>query len=957
MLTAPAASASGARYNPPRLSPMPDNMKGDRISLAGTWWINTSVDDNFTGLENTKDWNTIQVPGEWVMQGFDVKPGDKAGYVRRIQIPAAWSNRRVKLRCNAVYSLAELIVNGKPAGKHLGGFTPFETDITEHLNFGTTNTIAMRVKNDTPADSAANGSFYAVHPLGGITRDISLIALPPVNVAMFHTSTFFNDTSYTDARLRAEVTVANETSRWIDNLSLHFTLRDSHGNNVELSNPTINIGGVARNDERTLETVFDIENPEKWDAEHPNLYTLTCELADNGRPVTAVSRRVGFRQVEVDGNRLLVNGVPVKLRGVCRHETSPDRGRSLTGDTWRRDVDIFRRGNVNYIRTSHYPPDEALLNAADELGMFVEVEAPLCWSHQADIPAKKHREIYVDQHLEMLNAYRSHPSVIIWSLGNESVNFPDYKEAAEAIKEIDPTRPRNFSQWGPEADGGMLEIANHHYPGPQGPEMYRNYPRPVVFDEFCHINAYNRLELSADPGLRDMWGEMLDRMWTNMYHSTGVAGGAIWVGIDDTFFLPDGRTVGYGTWGTIDGWRREKPEYWGMKKAYSPVKIWMRDNDFDGTTVRLHVENRHLFTDLSECTFRWQTGKVCGEVRPALAPRSSGTVEITLPNEARGTDIIDLSVIGGRGFEIDSYRFRLRPESERRNKPRREKLSLKTSDTDVTVKSGDRVFTIDAATGSITAVHGNRRLLAGGPQLMILPLNGEGEGVQMTGRDQTFKPFTPVCADWKVTSVTSDQTKEGVTITVSGTYKEADGTFSYRFTPDGALTVGYDFVVLDSISPRQTGLVFTAPADFNTVSWKRDGYWNTYPSNHIGAINGTAVAFSDTIPVSGLAGPDKLPSWDWSSDQTANGSNMFRSTKRNIRHARLSIGEGPAIINIESNGTQHFRPWVDGNLTHFLVADYTNGGHDTYLVSHASTDYRPLLPGSRLKGSVRLSFR
>lgn len=257
---------------------------------------------------------------------------------------------------------------------------------------------------------------------------------------------------------------------------------------------------MARDDQRTLETVFDIPDPKKWDPEHPRLYTLTCEPARDGRILTSATRRVGFREIEVKGNQLLINGVPVKLRGVNRHEVSPDRGRSPYPDAGRKDVELFRRANVNYIRTSHYPPDESLLDAADELGMFVEVEAPFCWAHQSNPDPTIKNDLYLRQHLETVNAFRSHPSVIMWSLGNESVNYEDFRQAGEAIAEIDPSRPRVFSQWGPDADKGELEIANHHYPGPSGPEEYRNYQRPVVFDEYCHINAYNRLEPGHRPG-------------------------------------------------------------------------------------------------------------------------------------------------------------------------------------------------------------------------------------------------------------------------------------------------------------------------------------------------------------------------------------------------------------------------------------------------------------------------
>ena len=202
---------------------------------------------------------------------------------------------------------------------------------------------------------------------------------------------------------------------------------------------------------------------------------------DGNRVMQTSVRRVGFRQIEVRGNQVFVNNHPIKLRGACHHEVMPLRGRSVNNDMWRRDVELFREGNVNYLRTSHYPPDEALLEACDELGMFVEVEAPFCWAHEAKVPDALRQDILVNQHLAMVNLNRSHPSVLMWSMGNESNLYAEYfKEAAGLVKQIDPTRPRIFSQWGPDADQGELEVTNHHYPGPEGPDKYRNYSRMPI---------------------------------------------------------------------------------------------------------------------------------------------------------------------------------------------------------------------------------------------------------------------------------------------------------------------------------------------------------------------------------------------------------------------------------------------------------------------------------------------
>ena len=924
----------------PRLSPLPRQVEKERVPLAGTW--------TFNGKHN------IEVPGEWVMQGFEVEKGKEALYERTFNIPARWEGQRVKLRCNGIYSESRICINGKEVDSHLGGFTAFELDVTDFVQIGKTNKIAVYVRSESIADSVSSASQYAVHPLGGITRDLYLFALPETNLSMFHVATVF-DSAYVNAELKTEVEITNESATSKSGLSLHFVLKDAQGKEVALKQPTHPLQSLAGGASEKVTLSFDVVHPKKWDSEHPYLYTLTCQLKEGKKILHETVRRVGFRQIEVRGNQMYINNMPIKLRGVCRHEVMPLRGRSVNGDMWRKDVELFRRGNVNYIRTSHYPPDEALLEACDELGMLVEVEAPFCWAHNTNVPKERHEAVLVNQHVEMVNLNRSHPSVLMWSLGNESLKYAEYfKKAGEVVKQLDPTRPRIFSQWGPDADNGELEVTNHHYPGPSGPDTYRNSKRPVTFDEYCHLNAYNRFELAADPGLRTMWGRLLDQMWNAMYHSQGVLGGAIWVGIDDTFFLPDGRAVGYGTWGTIDGWRREKPEYWGMKKAYSPVKVEQKGNMEADGSVRFHIENRHNFSNLSECTIEWNAGGKSGRVTADIPPRSEGELKITLPESARKAETLELTVTGVRGFVIDAYRFRLLPESIKQvATSSASTLSCQEKEDCFEIQAGGKRFVVSKRNGLLSAEQDGQAWIERTPELMVLPLNGEGGGTQMVGKDQQFNPYNPLCENWVAQSVTYLPDETNARIRVSGTYKEAEGAFEYGFHSDGSLTLSYDFKLREDVSPRQVGLVFTLPASFTHLKWQRKGYWSVYPKNHIGALEGKADAFNTLLPISGLAGPSAQPNNDWAFDQTAAGSNIFRSTKENIYSANLNNPEGKSIT-VVSDGTQHVRAWIDGDVIRLLVADYNNPGKEFYLMPHSEKEYRPLKKGDRIQGTIRI---
>jgi hypothetical protein len=932
-------------YALPRLSPIPESVKESKetvLSLNGQWEFSPAIDQN-------KPYQNIQVPGEWVMQGFTVKPGTYAEYRREVKLPSSFRGNRIKLRCDAVYSECIIFVNGKRAGEHLGGFTAFETDITDCVNFNKVNVIAIRVRSESIADSLSSGSQYAVHPLGGISRKLYLMALPDVNCSMFHVSTAF-DENYTNARLSAEVELANESGNDV-NPEVRFELRNN-GNQTVVFSKTILPGEVAKANSIALRNfIFEVPNPLKWDTEHPNLYSLKLSLVVSGKIVEVVTRIFGFKQTEVRGNQLFVNNMPVKLRGVCRHEVMPLRGRSLAPGQWEEDVNIFRAANVNYIRTSHYPPAPELLDACDRLGMFVEVEGPFCWAEQTKVPKALYYPALIQPELEMVNTFRSNPSVLMWSIANESGFYKEYfSQSAALIKAIDPTRPRNFSQYGPDGDNEELEIGNHHYPGPKGPEKYADSKRPITFDEYCHLNAYNRFELVTDPGIRDAWGIGFEWMWNNMYYSKGVLGGSLWAAIDDAFFLPDGRAVGYGTWGPVDGWRRPKPEYWHVKKVYSPVKI-SQAGSFNATdkTIKLEIENRMLFSNLDECRFFWKAGEQSGTFKTTAKPRETAFLEISVP----ATENLYVEVSDPRGVVIDQYMFTPVPELLVPKEIAVQKTIKTESSAEIRIVSGNISMVIDKASRMVKEFQlSGETMMIGDAKLMLLPLNGKGNGTQMKGDNARFDPFTATCTNRVVEKVEISPEDQAFKVRIFDKSREARGYAEYVLA-NGVLHINYIYEVKVNINPRQVGLVFALPDRYRQLEWSRLGQWNYYPDDQIGRLSGTAVAINSN-PLSGPAGPMAKPDLPWASDQNELGTNDFRSTKMNITKAALTNGSEKDMI--DSDGTQSVRCWLLNGKVNLLVASYSNMGAEGFFRGHAEQTDRPLKPGDLITGSVQLSF-
>ena len=276
-----------------RLTPLPVFVRGvaeSQLPLDGTWYFRSSPPDNFQSLSepDVESWDRVEVPGDYRMQGYG---GGTVAYMRFFALPADWSGGRVKIRCEEIATEATVWVNGKRIGGHIGHFIAFEFDITEAVRFGERNSLAIRVKYDSIARRV---SGYALHVAGGITRSVRLFAVPGTNLARLHTTTDLDD-EYTDATLNLQLSIANETTKSSDAISVTVELLDPKGQRVEFESNEIALPSVPAGELQSHEVSIPVCSPKKWNAEHPSLYRLHITLLEGNRPRETVQRRIGFR--------------------------------------------------------------------------------------------------------------------------------------------------------------------------------------------------------------------------------------------------------------------------------------------------------------------------------------------------------------------------------------------------------------------------------------------------------------------------------------------------------------------------------------------------------------------------------------------------------------------------------------------------------------------------------------
>ncbi|MXV17065.1 glycoside hydrolase family 2 TIM barrel-domain containing protein [Hufsiella ginkgonis] len=856
-------------------------------SLNGTWkfkWVRTPLKtpaDFFMPGYNVSRWDDIRVPGNWQLQGdydppvftnirypFPADPprvpktDNPTGLYRTtFTIPGGWRGKQVFLHFAGAQSAMYVWVNGKKTGYHEDGMTPAEFNITRLLVPGK-NTLAAEVINWSDGSYLEDQDFWR---LSGIFRDVFLFASPALHVRDLQVRTTF-DRIYRDATLGLRIRLKNSGAMTGAGYQVKISLMDI--NRKVVFNHDLAAADVRPGREIDVSFRKLVRNPYKWSAETPSLYILQLQLTDGvGKVQEVITRKIGFRDVKIRNGLFLVNGRAVKIKGTNRHEFDRYTGRYITHAAMVRDIRLMKQLNINAVRTSHYPNATDWYNLCDEYGLYVMDEANIeshgLWAgEKIYLPEfAAWRKPFLDRGTAMVERDKNHPSVICWSMGNESGWGKNFDELYAAIKKIDPTRPIHYESKTP-AYANVLsryDIISTMYPSVN--EMIRlmnlDPGRPVIICEYAHsmgnslgnfrdywraFYAYPRLQGGftwdwADQGLRAKTAAGLE-YWNIVNYLDGA-------NADDGLVNPD---------------RQPQPETNELKKVLQNFNV----NDVDVASGKIAVTNGYYFRSAADVALHWslkENGRVIqsGTISDLrIGPQQTRQLKVPFDEEllkAGEEYFLDFSFKltkgqkwAGRGFEVASSQLRLPaqagapPLTSLRTLPAL-KLS-KGKDLVITGKGFTVAFA--KATGALNSLRFQGKEWLSGevmPGFWRVPTdNDEGGGkTSYAYRWRTAGLGQPKVDPVHMAAVQAYPQVIIVTVQNKVRFRNAAVTAQVKYTVfgDGSIRIHSNFGIPPGLPPlAKAGLYFTLPAVLDSVAWYGRGPFESYSDRKESAMVG-----------------------------------------------------------------------------------------------------------------------
>lgn len=926
------------------------SLQGDRtFCLDGTWKFRWAPvpEQRTAGFYKTdfddREWVDFPVPANWELHGYGTPIYVSAGYPfkinppfvmakpkpsyttykernpvgqyrRSFELPEEWiRDGQTFLRFEGVMSAFYVWINGEKVGYSQGSMEPAEFNITPYLHSGK-NQVALEVYR------YCDGSYLEDQDMwrfSGIHRSIHLFHTPDIRMTDFSVRTLPVSDDYKDFDLLIDPQFKVYRNVTGKGYSIKAVLTDKKGApiadrttavedilDLEHKASRMNEWFPQRGPRKTGRITCRIISPEKWTAETPELYKLRLQLLDAaGQCVEQTEQAVGFRVVEIKDGQFLVNGMPVRFRGVNRHEHDPRTGRVMTEERMKQDILLMKQANINAVRTSHYPNVPRWYELCDSIGLYVMDEADIeehglrgTLANTPDWSAA-----FMDRAIRMAERDKNHPSVIMWSMGNESGYGPNFAAISGFLHDFDPTRPVHYEGAqgvNGKPDPSTVDVISRFYPRvrqeylnpgiPEGEDKERaenarwerlldiagrtGDNRPVLTSEYAHSMG------NALGNFKEYWDEI--------YSNPRMLGGFIWDWVDQGIYkkLPDGRTmVAYGGDfgdkpnlgafcfnGIVRSDRETTPKYWEVKKVYAPVQMTMQGDS-------IFITNRNHHTDFSQYTAGWSLSVDGKELKrhelvlPDAAPGQ--TVGIAVPEECRA--IVKKADAGNyssgdvrlmvsfklrqdalwakAGHEVAWEQFCLRQGNLTRAVLPSVKGALEVSDKDKVLSVTGKGFSVawNKKNGALVSLKYNGKEMLANTAFSYQPQIQAFRAP--TDNDTGFGNW--LAKDWKqngldkpqflLSSFRYAQHQDGsLTIRVEAGNSYAQGRVMtaqvYTVLPDGTIDLDVTFQPHGTLPevPR-LGVAFSLPSAYENVSWYGRGPYDNYPDRK----TSTPVAF------------------------------------------------------------------------------------------------------------------
>lgn len=728
-------------------------------SLNGAWRFHYSeeVDKRPTHFYQAEydvsDWDFIDVPGNWEVQGYGLPiyvnttyPFDRnpepplikinnpvGSYRTEFTVPENWDDKRIFLQFGAVKSACYLWVNGKQIGYSQGAKTPAEWDVTDYVNTGN-NTLAVEVYRWSDGSYLECQDFWRI---SGIERDVILYAKPKVYIRDYFVHAGL-DSNYRNGIFNLEVEMENRAhKRKTKKAFLTVQLHDTNNKLVYTEEQPISLKG-----QKNACFCFSQEMGKvaKWSSEHPNLYSLSLTLSDHKkRPLEHLGCKVGFRTTEVKNGQFQVNGIPVLVKGVNRHEHDEFKGHVIDEASMLKDIELMKKHNINTVRTCHYPDDPRWYELCDEYGLYVIDEANI-ESHGMGYGKRSLAKdtswlaAHMDRTQRMVERDKNHACIVTWSLGNEAGNGPNFEATYQWIKQRDDSRPVQYERAGHEWNTDIY-CPMYASIGHLKDYASKNPEKPLIMCEYAHAMG------NSVGALADYW-EAIEKY-------DALQGGCIWDWVDQGLAETAANGRKYWTYGgdygpddvpsdgnfCINGLiapdRSIHPHLMEVKKVYQYIKTKAL-NTLQG---EFEVSNNYFFSSLDEYTLQWQlleNGKaISGGMYPlpATAPGQSTSLRLDMPDIVLDTDkeyYLDFSYCTAtphnllpKGFEVAWEQFQLKA-TENTHLIRTDNisgLSLLESEGAIQITGTDFKLTFKQETGLQSWTFRGEELLSASPRI------------------------------------------------------------------------------------------------------------------------------------------------------------------------------------------------------------------------------------------------